>query len=75
MTIRVQRGCVFETALGISSFSLRESGIRDDRGGVAQNSRFSETAFLKRLWRFLLLFSLFTRIGNSWIGGLEVRNM
>lgn len=31
MTIRVQRGCVFETAWGISSFSLRESGIRDDR--------------------------------------------
>ena len=31
MTDWVQRGCVFETALGISSFSLRESGIRDDR--------------------------------------------
>lgn len=28
MTDWVQRGCVFETALGISSFSLREPGIR-----------------------------------------------
>lgn len=56
-------------AFCFSFLSSRESGICDEEGGGAQNSRFSGIVSSRAL-RTLLP----ARIENPWIGGLEVRN-